>query len=82
MTSLGLHVGDSVARLRGRHPKAASVRGRPGSSRSEYYLVWQRKRCLELCTSEERRRGIKIPRLTAQVVNGKVVAFRLPVGQQ
>ena len=78
-TSLGLRVGDPVARLRARYPNAAYVRARPGSSRGEYYLVWQRRRCLAPCTPEERRRGIKVPRLTAQVANGRVTAFRLPV---
>jgi hypothetical protein len=78
-TSLGLRVGDPVARLLARYPKAAYVRGRPGSSSGEYYLVWQRKRCVAGCTAEERRRGIKVPRLTAQVANGRVTVFRLPV---
>lgn len=79
-TSVGLRVGDPVARLRARYPKAAYVRGRPGSSKGEYYLVWQRKRCLTHCTPVERRRGINVPRLTAEVTNGRVAAFRLPVG--
>jgi hypothetical protein len=79
MTSLGLRVGDPVTKLRRLYPRSPYVRARAGSSRNEYYLVWRHARCSGPCTPEARRRGVNVPRLTAQVANGKVVALRLPV---
>jgi len=78
-TSLGLRVGDSAAKLRRLYPRSLSVLARAGSSRNEYYLVWRHERCSGTCTAQARRRGVNLPRLTAQVANGKVVALRLPI---
>jgi hypothetical protein len=79
VTSLGLHVGDRVAELRKRYPKARFVRASRASGPAQYYLVWRHERCTRACTARERRYGVDHPRLTAQVRNGRVVAFRLPV---
>jgi hypothetical protein len=81
MTVLGLRVGDSVTKLRRLYPRSPFVRG-GGSSRDAYYLVWRHERCTGACTPQARRRGVNVPRLTAQIQNGKVVALRLPVAPQ
>jgi hypothetical protein len=82
MTSIGLRVGDTVTKLRRLYPRSLYVRPRPGSRRSEYVLVWRHERCTASCTSQAKRRGVNVPRLTALVENGKVIAFRLPVAAQ
>jgi hypothetical protein len=79
MTSLGLRVGDPVAKLRRLYPKSPYVRARSTASRNEYYLVWRHARCMRNCTPQMRRYGVNYPRLTAQVANGRVVALWLPV---
>jgi len=79
MTSLGLHVGDPVTKLRRLYPRSPYARARSTASRNEYYLVWRHARCTRNCTPQTRRYGVNYPRLTAQVANGKVVALWLPV---
>ena len=74
-TGLNLHVGDSTRRLKSLYPRSALVR----SPRTEYYLVWRHERCVSRCTAQAKRRGVNVPRLSAEIVNGRVVAFRLPV---
>lgn len=74
-TSLGLHVGDSTAKLRRLYPKAKRRALRGG----EYLLVSQRGPCIGVCSAEELRRGVDHPRLTAQVRRGRVTAFWVPV---
>jgi hypothetical protein len=75
VTSLGLRVGDTIARLRRLYPRSPYVR----TQRNEYYLVWRHARCTSSCTPQTRRRGVNYPRLSAQVANGRVVALWLPV---
>ena len=75
VTSLGLRVGDTIARLRRLYPRSPYVR----SQRNEYYLVWRHARCTRSCTPQTRRHGVNFPRLSAQVANGRVVALWLPV---
>ena len=74
-TGLKLRIGDTIRQLRTLHPRSAFVR----TDRDEYYLVWRTAPCAGRCTTQEKRRGVNVPRLTAEVKRGKVVAFRLPV---
>ncbi len=74
-TPLGLRVGDSTTKLRKLYPKAPY----PRTSRNEYYLIWRHSTCSNSCTTAARRTGVDYPRLAAQVKNGKVAAFRIPV---
>jgi hypothetical protein len=80
-TSFGLHVGDPTTKLRKLYPKSPYVPGAPGSrwSRNIYTLVWQRVHCDFDCSSYEQVHGTDIARLTAQVMNGRVTAFWIPV---
>lgn len=70
-TSLGLRVGNPVARLRRLYPRAE----RHGSA---YWLVTGREFCLGDCPT----RYVTVSRLTAKMVRGRVSAFVLPVGAQ
>ena len=79
MTSLGLRVGDPVTKLRRLYPRSPYARSGATARWNEYYLVWRHARCTRNCTPQTRRDGVNYPRLTAQVANGKVVAFWLPV---
>jgi len=78
-TGLNVHVGDTVQKLRRLYARTSFVRTTTAPSRAEYYLVWRRVPCVARCTAQAKRRGINIPRLSAEVKNGRVVAFRLPV---
>jgi hypothetical protein len=78
-TGLNVHVGDTVQKLRRLYERTSFVRTTAARRRSEYYLVWRRVPCVARCTAQAKRRGINIPRLSAEVKNGRVVAFRLPV---
>jgi hypothetical protein len=73
VTSLGLHVGDPVAKVRHLYPRARFHR----VPRRAYWLVVVRGRCLGICTPAERR--VDYPRLTAQIRNGRVAALWVPV---
>lgn len=74
-TGLNLRLGDTTRRLKSLYPRSALVR----SPRTEYYLVWRHERCVSRCTAQAKRRGVNVPRLSAEIVNGRIVAFRLPV---
>ena len=74
-TGLNLRIGDTTRRLQSLYPRSALVR----SPRTEYYLVWRHERCVSRCTTQAKRRGVNVPRLSAEIVNGRVFAFRLPV---
>jgi hypothetical protein len=78
-TSLGLRVGDRTTKLRKRYPKAVYQDRRAGGPRSQYWLVKRHGTCLGDCTPKEQRDGVEYPVLAAQVRNGRVVAFWLPV---
>jgi hypothetical protein len=78
-TSLGVSVGDPTTKLRKRYPKALYEDRRAGGPRSQYWLVKRHGPCLGDCTPQEQRDGIDYPALTAQVRNGRVVAFWFPV---
>ena len=78
-TSLGLHVGDTVSKLRKLYGRVLSARATRASTPNEYYLVWRHGKCVGSCTTTAKRNGVDYPRLTAQIKNGQVVAFRLPV---
>ena len=78
-TSLGLHVGDATSKLRKLYGRVLYARANRASSRNEYYLVWRHGKCISGCTKAANRNGGDYPRLTAQVKNGKVIAFRIPV---
>jgi hypothetical protein len=78
-TSLGLHVGDATSKLRKLYGRVLYARASRASSRNEYYLVWRHGKCISGCTTAAKRNGVDYPRLTAQVKNGKVIAFRIPV---
>jgi hypothetical protein len=78
-TSLGLHVGDATSKLRKLYGRVLYARASRPSSRNEYYLVWRHGKCISSCTKAAKRNGVDYPRLTAQVKNGKVIAFRIPV---
>jgi len=82
-TALGLHVGDRTTKLRKLYPKAIYRDRRVNGRRSEYWLVSVHGPCrIGRCSQFEQRYGIDSPRLTAQVRNGRVVAFWIPVGGQ
>jgi hypothetical protein len=74
-TSLGLHVGDPTAKLRSLYPRAKRHALRGG----EDWLVTRHGPCIGVCSAVEIRRGVNYPRLTAQVRQGRVTAFWLPV---
>lgn len=79
-TSLGLRVGDRTTKLRRLYPKAPYVDRKQAWGRNQYYLVWRHGRCvIGYCTPYEQRYGIDIAQLMAQVKNGRVIAFWLPV---
>jgi hypothetical protein len=78
-TSLGLHVGDATSKLRKLYGRVLYARASRASSRNEYYLVWRHGKCISGCTKAAKRKGVDYPRLTAQVKNSKVIAFRIPV---
>ncbi len=78
-TSLGLRVGDRTTKLRRRYPKAVYHDRRAGAARSEYWLVTRHGPCIGRCTPYEQRYGVDYPVLTAQVRNGRVLAFWVPV---
>lgn len=82
-TALGLHVGDPTTKLRRLYPRSPYVDVRQGARRTEYFLVWRHERCLiGICSAYEQRHGIDVPQLTAQIRQGRVIAFWLPVGGQ
>jgi hypothetical protein len=78
-TSLGLRVGDRTTKLRRLYPKAPYVDRKQAWGRNQYYLVWRRGPCIGDCTPYEQRYGTDIALLMAQVKNGRVIAFWLPV---
>ena len=79
-TSLGLRVGDRTTKLRRLYPKAPYVDRKQAWGRNQHYLVWRHGRCvIGYCTPYEQRYGIDIAQLMAQVKNGRVIAFWLPV---
>jgi hypothetical protein len=77
----GLHVGDSAARLRRLYPYAHYDLGErfDAPPRRQYWLVKRHGPCIGVCSPAEQRDGVDYPRLTAQVRNGQVIAFWLPV---
>ena len=77
VTSFGLRVGDPTTKLRRLYPQAPYL---GWERRNEYYLVWRHGRCVFGCSANDLKFGVDYPRLTAQVKNGRVVAFWLPVG--
>jgi hypothetical protein len=79
VTSLGLRVGDPTTKLRRLYPKSPYVAASQGWGRNQYYLVWQHGPCIGVCTRFEARYGVDYGRLMAQVKNGRVAAFWLPV---
>jgi hypothetical protein len=80
-TALGLRVGDPTTKLRRLYPRAQYQYG-SARRRSEYYLVSRHTVCIGRCSAYELAHGVEAPQLTAQVRNGRVVAFWLPVGGQ
>lgn len=82
-TALGLHVGDPTTKLRRLYPKAPYVSAAQAWGRNQYFLVWRHERCvIGVCSAYEQRHGIDVSRLSAQVKNGRVVAFWVPIGGQ
>lgn len=79
VTSLGLRVGDPTTKLRRLYPKSPYVPASQAWGRNHYYLVWQHGPCIGVCTPLEERSGVNYARLMAQVKNGRVVAFWLPI---
>lgn len=82
-TSLGLHVGDRTTKLRRLYPNAPYLGRKQAGGRNLYDLVQRHGACFfESCTPYEQRHGIDFAQLTAQVRNGRLVAFWLPVAGQ
>jgi hypothetical protein len=82
-TALGLHVGDPTTKLRRLYPRSPYVDAKRAWGRNHYYLVWTHGPCvIGVCSAYEQRYGIDKPQLMAQVKQGRVVAFWLPVGGQ
>jgi hypothetical protein len=79
ITALGLRVGDRTTKLRRLYPKSPYVDAKQAWGRNQYYLVWRRGPCIGVCSPSEDKYGVDIPQLTAEVRNGHVVAFWLPV---
>lgn len=77
-TPRGLRVGDRTLKLRALYPNATYTE-RP---RAQYYLRSAHGPCIGSCSPYEDRQGVDYPRLTAQVSDGQVVAFWLPVFAQ
>jgi hypothetical protein len=48
-------------------------------ARRQYWLVTRHGPCIGACSPEELRERVDYPRLTAQVRNGRAIAFWLPV---
>lgn len=78
-TAFGLHLGDPTTKLRRLYPQARYQSSHGGFGRSEYWLVTKHMTCIGECNAFEQAHGVDAPRLSAQVRNGKVVAFWLPV---
>lgn len=78
-TAFGLSVGDSTLRLRQLYPQARYVPRDRYRKWDEYWLATERGVCFGECGG---RRFTVVPRLTADVRRGKVIAFRVPVGAQ
>lgn len=74
-TSLGLHVADPVSKVRRLYLRARFHR----VPRRAYWLVTTHGPCIGVCTPTEQRTGVDYPRLTAQIRNGRVAAFWVPV---
>jgi hypothetical protein len=81
-TSFGLRIGDRTARLRRLYPDARDYGREEKFHRGEYWLVVRHGPCIGACSAYERSHGVDSPRLTAQIRNGHVVAFWLPVFAQ
>ena len=77
-TSLGLRVGQPVARLKRLYPRATATRPVGRWYGRGYWLVTHRTVCLGVCDT----RYVTAPRLVAEVRNGRVSAFVLVVGAQ
>jgi len=78
-TSLGLHVGDGTMKLRRLYPRAQYYDRSQKFRRNEYWLVVNHGPCIGICTPFEEQSGVDYPRLTAEVRNGRVVSFWVPV---
>jgi hypothetical protein len=80
-TAFGLRVGDPTTKLRRLYPRAQyhDSRSRANFGRTEYWLVTKHMTCLGECNAYEQAHGVDAPQLTAEVRNGRVVAFWLPV---
>jgi hypothetical protein len=76
LTSLGLRVGDSTAKLRHLYPKARVKK--LGALPRAYWLVTRWGSCVGLCDAPR----TTIPVLLAEVRGGKVAAFYLHVGAE
>ena len=82
-TALGLRVGDPTTKLRRLYPRSPYEAAGKHRSQSEYFLVWRHESCvIGVCSAYEERHGIDVSQLSAQVKNGRVVAFWIPVGGQ
>jgi hypothetical protein len=78
-TSLGLRVGDRTTKLRLLYPRAQYYGRRERFRRNEYWLVVNHGPCIGGCTPYEEQHGVDYPRLTAEVRQGRVIAFWVPV---
>jgi hypothetical protein len=81
LTSLGLHVGDSVAELRRLYPRAIYRQRDPRrwNAPNAYFLVSRMGGCIGLCGG---RLYTTVPKLYATVRDGRVTSLVLPVFAQ
>lgn len=78
-TSRGLHVGDSVSRLKRLYRGARATKGLPGWYRAGYWLVTKQAYCVGgPCPSK----FVTVPVLVAEATRGMVKGFTLIVGAQ
>ena len=78
-TAFGLRIGDPTIKLRRLYPRARYYSGKERFQRAEYWLVTKHGPCTGTCSAFEDEHGVDSPRLTAQIRNGRVIAFWLPV---
>lgn len=80
-TSRHLRIGDTTLKLRRLYPHASYYRSET-PPRGEYGLVTAHGPCIGVCSEYEDRHGVDYSRLTAQVKDGKVIGFVVPVSGQ
>jgi hypothetical protein len=78
-TALGLRLGDGVAALHRRYPRALPTHGWSGWFNAGWWIVWRRTRCaIGVCSST----FVRAPTVVAETRGGRVAAFVVVVGAE